>query len=155
MLYFKSLWVAAILFSSLAHGEEVILPLGEYSGDLVTVDAVLNNNLMASFIIDTGASYVVLGRGTFELMRSQQMIFDGVVIRPIRTVTANIVDGSKITMQVYLISSFALSGCVLHDVEVAVNTSDYLNIIGWSVLHRIQPFTVDRDNMIIRGSKCE
>lgn len=150
MLYlFRSICISLMfLFPTFTYGGNQI-PLGTYAKNLVTIDVILNDTIMANFVVDTGSSFVVVGSKTFSHLESTVgSEADGVA-------QANIGDGSSITLFLYNISSFMISGCVLHDVVIAVNMSDDVNVIGWNVLDRIQPITFNKDKMILTGTRCE
>ena len=100
-------------------------------------------------LIDTGSSYVVLSKATFEKLNQAEAVD---YKRSINGATAV---GRVIKARVYEVSELALGeDCVLRAVEVVVLPGSKRDILGLSALQRVQPFTFDIGPMALRFSAC-
>ncbi len=112
---------------------------------LSVAESALNQGLL----LDTGSSYSVVTRDAYrELSRAGRLTFA-------RRVLGRMADGSTASVDVYLLDRLVLSsGCKLDQVEVAVVPGSDRNILGLSVLTRLQPFTVSLQPATLSVERC-
>ena len=141
-----------IALSNVAHaeeGESFSVPLVPQSSGAFYIEGTLGGVISAEFLVDTGSSYVVLSRRTFDaLARNNRTTY----LRSIRGATAN---GRVVKARVYEVSELSIgSDCVLKAVEVVVLPGSDRDILGLSALRRVEPFTFDLEPLTLRFGAC-
>ena len=126
------------------------VPLVSSTNDTIKVVLVAPDEKVYPFILDTGASFTVMGYTAFETSIKP---IPGVY--QIGTAIARLGNGSTTIMNVYKIPFLKFSNdCVVYDVTVAVNSANELNMVGMSVFKKISPVTFDIDNGVLSGGRC-
>lgn len=112
--------------------------------DRIVVEAVLNGNVKASLLLDTGASFVVLTAGV-----SRALGID--TDKETKIVELQMADGRKVNAKFVLLKSIAVEDIVAENIEAAVMTDDTQDpnlkdgVLGMSFLKRFN-FKVDYTN---------
>lgn len=101
------------------------------------------------FLVDTGSSYVAVGRSTLQRIRKTG---EAVLVKHITAVMA---DGSETAVPVYRLSRLTIgANCVLDDIEAAVLPNQTRNILGLSALKKAAPFAISLDPPMLMLSGC-
>lgn len=150
-IYAASL-VLATLFStgvSADIGRDLSLPMWQQGMGGYYVRGVFGGGIESELLVDTGSSYVVLSRDTFNrLKRDRAMTFQ-------RTIRGTTAAGRVMKADVYSISRLTLGGdCVLRNVEAVTLPSADRDILGLSALRRLQPFALQFEPAALTVSAC-
>lgn len=97
-------------------------------------------------LLDTGSKYVVLGKNTFNKIKSVHSMV------PVRAISGMNANGSVGSYQVYKVNDLTLGACELHDIEVVYMPKSTRDIMGLSVLQNISPFTVDLSRSMLKAT---
>ena len=125
------------------------VPLVAQSSGAFYVRGTLGGVVSSELLVDTGSSYVLLSRKTFDALRENKLT---TYLRSIRGATAN---GRVVKAKVYEVSELALGeNCTLKGVEVVMLPGSDRDILGLSALKRVQPFTFDLDPLALRFDAC-
>lgn len=103
----------------------------------------------AEFLMDTGAGMVTLSQSTFEQLR------DRVGVSFQRQVGARLANNRIQLMDVYVVEQFAIGGCELGPMEVAVMKGGSRNLLGLSALGVAAPFSVQMSPPVLSLSNCK
>lgn len=123
------------------------IPLSQSKGGTLYLEATLESNVKASFLLDTGSSLLTLNQATFDaLTRNQQLLAT-------RTSAARMANGKILKVSQYQLNSVRIGNtCEVGPVEVAVLPKGN-NILGINTLLRVAPLTITSDSVILAG--CE
>lgn len=109
----------------------------------------LGDGLETELLLDTGSSYVALSRKTFARLEGKP----GVEF--LRNIEGTMAAGRRLRVPVYRLPTLAIgTGCVLHDIEVAVMPGAGRDILGLSALRQMQPFVLSLDPPRLRFARC-
>ena len=109
----------------------------------------LGDGLETELLLDTGSSYVALSRKTFARLEGQP----GVEF--LRNIEGTMAAGRRLRVPVYRLPTLTIgTGCVLHDIEVAVMPGRGRDILGLSALRQMQPFALSMDPPRLRFARC-
>ncbi|PAX53019.1 retropepsin-like aspartic protease family protein [Brunnivagina elsteri] len=96
------------------------VPIKRRSGKTPVIDVTFNGSQVFEMILDTGASGSLI---TQEMSRSLN-------IKPSGTINASIADGSEVKFKTGVVSSIAVSGAVVNNVEVAIAPKADIGLLG-------------------------
>ena len=112
------------------------------------IQAVLNDKVTCSFMLDTGASDVIISKSVLSsLIRSGTLTKSDYIESRYFTLA----DGSRISCPMYKIDSFQMGDLVFYDLKVAVMRGDAnVMLLGSSLLERIGAFELDyQENLLV------
>ena len=123
------------------------IPLSQSKGGTLYLEATLESNIKASFLLDTGSSLLTLNQTTFDaLTRNQKLLAT-------RTSAARMANGKIVKIAQYQLNSVRIgNSCEVGPVEVAVLPKGN-NILGINTLLRVAPLTITSESVILAG--CE
>ncbi len=121
------------------------IPLSQSKGGTLYLEATLESNVNASFLLDTGSSLLTLNQATFDaLTRNQKPLAT-------RTSAARMANGKIVKISQYQLNSVRIGNtCEVGPVEVAVLPKGN-NILGINTLLRVAPLTITSDSVILAG----
>ena len=120
----------------------------ERHGNLRTVSGILNNSVLTDFIVDTGSSFTVVGHTTFEILQERTNP------KPVRAARAGIANGQEVILYIYEVKSITIGSCKYNNVEIALNTTDTYDMIGWSLMKRMGDITFNHADKTMEVSEC-
>jgi clan AA aspartic protease (TIGR02281 family) len=101
------------------------------------------------FMVDTGASYLALNEETIRAL------LDKGHARYVRKLSAQMADGRKRLVPIYLLSDIAIGDpCAIKGVEAAVLPGSTRSILGLSALRKTAPFVFAMDPPALGLSHC-
>lgn len=123
------------------------IPLSQSKGGTLYLEATLESDIKASFLLDTGSSLLTLNQATFDaLTRNQKLLAT-------RTSAARMANGKIVKISQYQLNSVRIGNtCEVGPVEVAVLPKGN-NILGINTLLRVAPLTITSESVILAG--CE
>ena len=123
------------------------IPLSQSKGGTLYLEATLESDIKASFLLDTGSSLLTLNQATFDaLTRNQKLLAT-------RTSAAKMANGKIVKISQYHLNSVRIGNtCEVGPVEVAVLPKGN-NILGINTLLRVAPLTITSESVILAG--CE
>jgi|TARA_Y100000034_G_scaffold20405_1_gene23287 predicted aspartyl protease len=132
-------------FTSTVSAIEQNIPLSQSKGGTLYLEATLESNVNASFLLDTGSSLLTLNQATFDaLTRNQKPLAT-------RTSAARMANGKIVKISQYQLNSVRIGNtCEVGPVEVAVLPKGN-NILGINTLLRVAPLTITSDSVILAG----
>ncbi|WP_334056875.1 retropepsin-like aspartic protease family protein [Alteromonas sp. S005] len=132
-------------FASTVSAIEQSIPLSQSKGGTLYLEATLESNVNASFLLDTGSSLLTLNQATFDaLTRNQKPLAT-------RTSAARMANGKIVKVSQYQLNSVRIGNtCEVGPVEVAVLPQGN-NILGINTLLRVAPLTITSDSVILAG----
>lgn len=132
-------------FTSTVSAIEQNIPLSQSKGGTLYLEATLESNVNASFLLDTGSSLLTLNQATFDaLTRNQKPLAT-------RTSAARMANGKIVKVSQYQLNSVRIGNtCEVGPVEVAVLPQGN-NILGINTLLRVAPLTITSDSVILAG----
>ncbi|MDY6975744.1 MAG: retropepsin-like aspartic protease [Pseudomonadota bacterium] len=132
-------------FTSTVSAIEQNIPLSQSKGGTLYLEATLESNVNASFLLDTGSSLLTLNQATFNaLTRNQKPLAT-------RTSAARMANGKIVKVSQYQLNSVRIGNtCEVGPVEVAVLPQGN-NILGINTLLRVAPLTITSDSVILAG----
>lgn len=115
--------------------DTTVIPMQEKSARTFYVEAQLGGFGKSEFMVDTGSGYTVINEQTLEsLKQSGKAVY-------VKDLLGLLADGSEKRVQVYRLSSFALSDrCEIRDIEVAIFPGSTRHILGLSTLRKMGAF---------------
>jgi predicted aspartyl protease len=134
---FFTVMVFLISFQTQADNFPIRLNLSKSNGNTLYASALLADKVVASFMIDTGSSVVVINQKTFDKIKA----VGGTIVKTSQ-MGARLANGQVRLIQRYRIETLSLSkDCAFKNVEVAVMKNGN-NILGMSVLTTAAPFAI-------------
>ena len=132
-------------FASTVSAIEQNIPLSQSKGGTLYLEATLESNVNASFLLDTGSSLLTLNQATFDaLTRNQKLLAT-------RTSAARMANGKIVKISQYQLNSVRIGNtCEVGPVEVAVLPKGN-NILGINTLLRVAPLTITSESVILAG----
>lgn len=126
------------------------IPMHEKNGSTLYVAGQIEGYGATEFLLDTGASYLVINKDMLERLEQQGHA------RFLRQLTGIMADGRRRSIPIYSISGIVIGdSCALRNVEAAVLPGNTRNILGLSALRRAAPFTLSMDPPALSLSGCE
>tara|TARA_B100000929_G_C15396567_1_gene383073 strand:- start:145 stop:603 length:459 start_codon:yes stop_codon:yes gene_type:complete len=123
------------------------IPLSQSKGGTLYLEATLESNIKASFLLDTGSSLLTLNQATFDALTQNQKLL------ATRTSAARMANGKIVKISQYQLNSVRIGNtCEVGPVEVAVLPKGN-NILGINTLMRVAPLTITSDFVTLAG--CE
>lgn len=117
------------------------------SGTYSVADVLIEGQVKADFLLDTGASYASISRQTFRQLK------DAAEPEIVRHIHGALADGKVVKVPVYRLGSLRLSeGCEVRDIEVVVLGNSGRDILGMNVLSRLQPLTMSLEPPSLAGN---
>ncbi len=109
----------------------------------------LAEGLETELLLDTGSTYVALSRETFAKLEGQPGV------EYLRDIQGAMAGGRRLRVPVYRLPTLSIgTGCVLHDIEVAVMPRGGRDILGMSALRQMEPFTLSFEPPRLRFAQC-
>ena len=126
------------------------IDLHPLSSGTYSVTGKLSQSVEAEFLLDTGASMVMISKRLFKkISQHQQPISSGKVAATMATGKTNVIP-------TYTISNFVLeNGCNLGPVEVAIVNGATRNLIGLNALSKLGRITIDTQENKLLVSNCD
>ena len=141
------LLMAYVGFVSPTLAIEQSIPLSQSKGGTLYLEATLESNVRASFLLDTGSSLLTLNQATFNALTQNQPLL------ATRTSAARMANGKILKVSQYQLNSVRIGNtCEVGPVEVAVLPKGN-NILGINTLLRVAPLTITANSVILAG--CE
>ncbi len=123
------------------------IPLSQSKGGTLYLEATLESNIKALFLLDTGSSLLTLNQATFDALTQNQKLL------ATRTSAARMANGKLVKISQYQLNSVRIGNtCEVGPVEVAVLPKGN-NILGINTLMRVAPLTITSDFVTLAG--CE
>ena len=115
-------------------------------GGVLTVPAILNQTYKVNFVVDSGASHVVIPEPVVELMRKSGKLADS-------DFTGNqvykLADGSIMKSKTFVVRSFAVNNRVLENIQATVAPAGAPPLLGQSFLQRFSSWSIDNERQIL------
>ena len=144
LFFLLTFWLAC---TSAVSAIEQNIPLSKSKGGTLYLEATLESNIKASFLLDTGSSLLTLNQATFDALTKNQKLL------ATRTSAARMANGKIVKISQYQLNSIRIGNtCEVGPVEVAVLPKGN-NILGINTLLRFAPLTITPDAVILAG--CE
>ena len=125
------------------------IDLRQHDAGTLYLRGQLGNGLETELLLDTGSTYVALSRDTFAKLEGQPGV------EHLRDIQGTMAAGRRLRVPVYRLPTLTIgTGCVLHDIEVAVMPGGGRDILGLSALSQMQPFTLSMDPPRLRFARC-
>jgi len=119
--------------------------LRRQSGVLM-VPAVLNELVSANFVVDSGASDVVIPENLLQDLRSAGKFKDTDFTG---TQMVKIADGSVVKSRTFVLRSFSVSNRVLDNVRASVAPANATPLLGQSFLQRFASWSIDNERQVL------
>lgn len=119
---------------------ETIALTKDPEGDLYRVEVRINRVLTIPFILDSGASDVVLPRDVFKTLQRSGTIRQSDFIG---AGTATLADGSKHPSEAYILHDVQVGNQVLHDIEAQVTPETGDPLLGQAFLKKLPTWSID------------
>lgn len=149
----KILLIALLLPSSMAlaqSGQEISLPMSQEGAGGYYLRGVFSGGIESELLVDTGSSYVVLSRETFQGLKK-----DGSVVYR-RAIQGNTAAGRRVEAKVYAVSELVLGeGCILRDVEAVALPGADRDILGLSALRQLGSFAIQFEPAMLTVTVCD
>jgi len=127
-----------------------VVPLEERESGHYYVHGALGEGVETDFLVDTGSGYVALSKETFDRVRHRPGT------KHLRDIVGAMANGKLMKVPIYRLAELTISDdCHLQDVEVAVFPAGSRDILGLSVLRRVEPFAMHMSPPMLRVSTCE
>ena len=127
-------------------GKEETVPVKRYGNKLFYVPAKINNTITLEFLIDTGASGVVIPADVFLTLTRSYTIEESDLLPDSSYVLAN---GSKGTAKNVRIRTLTIGTTTITDVEAAIMPVESGLIIGQGVLEKLKGWRIDNERMLL------
>jgi clan AA aspartic protease (TIGR02281 family) len=121
------------------------VPLQRVAGIFV-VPAVLNEAVSAQFIIDSGASVVVVPESLVETLRRAGKITDADFTGTHMTKLAN---GAVVKSRTFTLRSLSIKGRLLQNISAAVAPNGSVPLLGQSFLERFSSWSIDNERQML------
>jgi clan AA aspartic protease (TIGR02281 family) len=108
--------------------------------------ATLNGTTTATFLLDTGASGIVIPTALADRLRDKGSLSDRDFVRNMTYVLAN---GHRGRDPVYRLRSISVGGVEFHDVECSVSPTADIALLGQSFLERFSRVAIDRSRGVL------
>jgi clan AA aspartic protease (TIGR02281 family) len=117
----------------------------EHSGTFVVM-ATLNNTVTAAFMLDTGASDLLLPQALAE-----RLMGDGTLSERdfVRVATYRMADGRSRREPVYRLRSVSVAPLVVHDIECSISQYGTMPLLGQSFLKRFRSVMLDQARSVL------
>jgi len=119
--------------------------LRRQSGVLM-VPAVLNEMVSANFVVDSGASDVVIPETLMQAMRSAGKFSDAEFTG---TQMVKLADGSVVKSRTFVLRSFSVSNRVLTNIHASVAPGNAMPLLGQSFLQRFSSWSIDNERQVL------
>ena len=119
--------------------------LRRQSGVLM-VPAILNQVVSANFVVDSGASDVVIPEHLLQDLRKAGRFKDADFTG---TQMVKIADGSVVKSRTFVLRTFSLSNRVLENVRASVAPSNATPLLGQSFLQRFASWSIDNERQVL------
>ncbi|MBV9549697.1 MAG: retroviral-like aspartic protease family protein [Alphaproteobacteria bacterium] len=121
------------------------IPLEPFNGAFV-VPALLNGVLTEKFIVDSGSADVSLPAEIASRLKELGALKASDLLG---SKTYMLADGSKVSSDIYRISSIAIGGTVVHDVTVRISPERSHLLLGQSFLSRLNSWSIDNAHKVM------
>lgn len=119
--------------------------LRRQSGVLM-VPAVLNDSVSANFVVDSGASDVVIPENLLLELRKAGKFRDADFTG---TQMVKIADGSVVKSKTFVLRTFSVSNRVLENIKASVAPSNAVPLLGQSFLQRFASWSIDNERQML------
>ncbi|MGD8324200.1 MAG: retropepsin-like aspartic protease [Gammaproteobacteria bacterium] len=131
-------------------GQEISLPMAQEGAGGYYLRGVFTGGIESELLVDTGSSYVVLSRETFQGLKRE----GSVVYR--RAIQGNTAAGRRVEAKVYAVAELVLGeGCILRDVEAVTLPGADRDILGLSALRQLGSFAIQFEPAMLTVSVCD
>jgi clan AA aspartic protease (TIGR02281 family) len=128
-----------------ASASTLTVSLRRQSGVLM-VPAVLNGIVSANFVVDSGASDVVVPESLLQALRKAGKFSDADFTG---TQMVKIADGSVVKARTFVLRSFSVSNRVLDNVKASVAPNNAMPLLGQSFLQRFSSWSIDNERQVL------
>lgn len=115
-------------------------------GGVLTVPVVLNETLTVNFVVDSGASDVVIPETLVEALRKAGKLADADFTG---NQTYRLADGSVVKSRTFVLRSLAVNNRVLENVKASVAPHQGLPLLGQSFLQRFSSWSIDNERQLL------
>lgn len=125
----------------------VEIPLtGEASGTH-TLQGTVNGTTPLTFLLDTGASFVMIPRGVADALMADGTLTPADYVGTVASVLA---DGRQLSQPLYLLRSITVGGRTVTDVQCVVGNDDQTSLLlGQSFLHKFRSYSIDHVRSVL------
>lgn len=127
---------------------ETKVPLSASPGGTLYVEATAAG-VDAEFLLDTGAGMVTMSESLFAKVKKLSHV------EHLKTMAARLANNRYQPIEVYAVHNFAIGGCNLGTVEVAVMKNGGRNLLGLSALGMAAPFSIHTAPPSLALSNCQ
>jgi clan AA aspartic protease (TIGR02281 family) len=121
------------------------VPLQRLSGIFV-VPAVLNEAVSTHFIVDSGASVVVIPEGVIEALRKAGKLTDSDFTG---TQMVKLANGAVVKSRTFVLRSLSIKGRMLQNIRAGVAPSNSVPLLGQSFLERFNSWSIDNERQML------
>ncbi|HLG47602.1 MAG TPA: retroviral-like aspartic protease family protein [Reyranella sp.] len=115
-------------------------------GGVLTVPAVLNDSVSADFVVDSGASDVVLPEGVLDELRSAGKFSDADFTGAQMVKIAN---GSIVKARTFTLRSLAIGNRVVTNLHASVAPAKATPLLGQTFLQRFASWSIDNERQVL------
>lgn len=120
-----------------------------FSYDVYTVPVKINNAIQVDFIVDSGASKVLISPAVLTILKENGSIEESDMLPDSRYQTAS----GYLTVHNLKIKQIQVGNLIVHNVEAAVGPEGGPLLLGQSFLHRFKSWGIDNSsNRLILGN---
>jgi predicted aspartyl protease len=121
------------------------IPL-QRAGGIFVVPAVLNEAVNAQFVIDSGASVVVVPENLVTALRRAGKLSDADFTG---TQMAKLANGAVVPSKTFVLRSLSLNGRMLQNISAAVSPANSPPLLGQSFLTRFNSWIIDNERQML------
>jgi clan AA aspartic protease (TIGR02281 family) len=121
------------------------VPLRPVAG-ILAVPAVMNGTVSANFVVDSGASHVVIPENLVQALRAGGKLSDADFISES---SVKIADGTVVKSKVFVLRQLAVGNRVLENVPAMTAPSKAVPLLGQTFLQRFNSWAIDNDRKLL------
>ena len=121
------------------------IPLTRQNGVLM-VPVLIGDTVKTTFVVDSGASDVIVPEGLFQRLKQDGQLSDSDFIG---TETHKLADGSTHQVKIFTIRSLQVGGRVLRNVKASLAPAQGLALLGQTFLQRFTSWSIDNNRQLL------
>jgi len=126
-------------------GSTIAVALRRVAGVLV-VPAMLNEGVVANFVVDSGASDVVIPEAVAQMLRQSGKLSESDFTG---SQTARLADGSTVRQRTFVLHSLRVGNKVLENVRASLVPGKGVPLLGQSFLQRFSAWAIDNERQLL------
>jgi clan AA aspartic protease (TIGR02281 family) len=123
----------------------IAIALRRVAGVLV-VPAMLNEGVVANFVVDSGASDVVIPESVAQMLRQTGKLSESDFTG---SQTARLADGSTVRQRTFVLHSLRVGNKVLENVRASLAPGKGVPLLGQSFLQRFSAWAIDNERQVL------